>query len=220
MSNLTIYTSPEALATAQKIKQGEALPIVAPRRGNVSGSKYNAILLPANNMPNTDDVPACYKSIIEKALKNAVKSILSNYIKNPSTTKEWIPEGLVSADAILKQAGRTSAGTWMLKEALEKGWLACSARKELMNRLAQRPDNQKKAYLAMINKFAEPILKMSGKKNDMLSIEEATKQLEQFISFTAESDIENEFEQFIIMRYEMIINKEEEEDDNVDINGL
>jgi hypothetical protein len=221
MSNISIYTAPEALAKGQTLYANDiikSIPIVATRRGNVTGAKYVSILLPSNNLPSTTDVPAAYKAIIDRALLDAAKQILHTYAFEGNNTLDWIPESLLTADAILRTASSTT-GSWLSKEQVEKGWLTCSARAHLLTKLAALPDSGKRAYLAKINLFAEPILKMAGKKNDMLTVEQATKQLEQFISFTDENAINNEFEQFVIMRYERIINKVEESNE-ADTDGL
>jgi hypothetical protein len=146
------------------------------------------------------NAPEQYRAVIEAALDNAAKQILTDYIKAYTIAPSELPAHIFSAENILDRAGDNDS-SWLSKEELENAWKESDTRKRIIENNKYK-DNAE--YRKVANLYADYILKLSGKRADI-----PRDKLDWILAKIEDSDLESEFGLFVSRRISQLKTKKE-----------
>lgn len=146
------------------------------------------------------DAPEAYRAVIEAALDNAAKQILTDYVKAYTIAPSELPGHIFSAENILDRAGDNDSA-WLSKEELETSWKESNTRKRIIETQKYK-DNAE--YRKVANLYAEYILKLSGKRADI-----PRDKLDWILAKIEDTDLESEFGLFVSRRISQLKAKKE-----------
>jgi hypothetical protein len=146
------------------------------------------------------NAPEQYRAVIEAALDNAAKMILTDYVKAYTVSPSALPAHIFSAENILDRAGDNDS-SWLSKEELESAWKESDTRKRIIENNKYK-DNVE--YRKVANLYAEYILKLSGKRADI-----PRDKLDWILAKIEDTDLESEFGLFVSRRISQLKTKKE-----------
>jgi hypothetical protein len=146
------------------------------------------------------NAPEQYRAVIEAALDNAAKMILTDYVKAYTVSPSELPAHIFSAENILDRAGDNDS-SWLSKEELESAWKESDTRKRIIENNKYK-DNVE--YRKVANLYAEYILKLSGKRADI-----PRDKLDWILAKIEDTDLESEFGLFVSRRISQLKTKKE-----------
>jgi len=146
------------------------------------------------------NAPEQYRPVIEAALDNAAKMILTDYVKAYSIAPSELPAHIFSAENILDRAGDNDS-SWLSKEELENAWKESDTRKRIIETQKYK-DNAE--YRKVANMYAEYVLKLSGKRADI-----PRDKLDWILAKIEDTDLESEFGLFVSRRISQLKTKKE-----------
>jgi hypothetical protein len=146
------------------------------------------------------NAPEQYRAVIEAALDNAAKMILTDCVKAYTVSPSALPAHIFSAENILDRAGDNDS-SWLSKEELESAWKESDTRKRIIENNKYK-DNVE--YRKVANLYAEYILKLSGKRADI-----PRDKLDWILAKIEDTDLESEFGLFVSRRISQLKTKKE-----------
>ena len=207
MTNYTIHTSREA-AQAVATHWPDCKLVEVFKR---NPTKYAGVWIPTANIPNTEDVPATYRAIVDSVIAKTIKSIIDVQAFSGNYIPTWIPADKLSADSIIA-AMTASATTWLTKEEVAQGWEASATYQGFKAKMLALPTENRKGYSKALDAFSESINKLSAKSVKSITPEQATTMLAKL----ADADLTTTWGEFIATRLGTIANKEEPEEFDLD----
>ncbi len=171
-SYIILPTLEKAKAESQRCVFPHAL-IIAETRGE--NKRHYGVILPESAMPNTEDVPANYRAIVESALRNAAKALFTHYLGDKSKTKEFIPCDNLSAERIMNEASEKALSHGMTPERLLSLWRATSKATTVSRKLATQSGPALKAYQRIVSKHEERVKTLASKASKSLSLADLDK---------------------------------------------
>lgn len=117
--------------------------------------------IPTDQMPDTSDVPAQFRALIDSALMDACEQVLGAFITNPTTQgSPSIPASLFTLDALLA----SSASRRMTSAALLGLWRNSSKYiLEIAPKLAEQTGSAHLRYAANIERHERRLAALTGK---------------------------------------------------------
>ena len=146
------------------------------------------------------NAPEAYRPVIEAALDNAAKIILTDYVKAYTVSPSELPAHIFSAESILDRAGDNDS-SWLSKEELENAWKESDTRKRIIENNKYKDSAE---YRKVANLYAEYILKLSGKRADI-----PKDKLDWILAKIEDTDLESEFGLFVSRRISQLKTKKE-----------
>jgi len=146
------------------------------------------------------DAPEQYRAVIEAALDNAAKQILTDYVKAYTVSPSELPAHIFSAESILDRAGDNDSA-WLSKEELETSWKESDTRKRIIETQKYKDSAE---YRRVANLYAEYILKLSGKRADI-----PRDKLDWILAKIEDTDLESEFGLFVSRRIAQLKTRKE-----------
>lgn len=166
MSSYIIHPTLEKAKAASTACNESHTLIVAELRAE---KRHYGVLLPADSMPDTADVPANYRPIVDAALQLAAKGLLASYLGDKTKTREFIPCDLLSADRILNAASEKALSAGMTPERLLVLWKATAKHASVAVKLAKQSGPALKAYQAAVSRHEERVRTLASKASKSLS---------------------------------------------------
>jgi len=154
------------------------------------------------------DAPEAYRPVIEAALDNAAKMILTDYVKAYTIAPSELPAHIFSADSILDKAGDNDS-SWLSKEELENAWKESDTRKRIIENNKYKESTE---YRKVANIYAEYILKLSGKRADI-----PRDKLDWILAKIEDTDLESEFGLFVSRRIAQLKTRKDNKEIDLDL---
>ena len=155
-----------------------------------------------------------YRSILDAALTEAAKSILSSVVndhlaKTGGSIPVSLPASLWAVEEIL-DAAMNSGSEWLSKDELTAAWKTSATYRAIYS-----PEKyaSNKAYRVAFTRFEELIIKLAGKTSQF-----DDKDLDVILAKLAEADHQTQFGRFVLGRITAIKNKPQK--DAIDLADL
>ena len=173
--------------------------------------RHYGVVLPATAMPDTSDVPANYRPIVDAALQLAAKGLLASYLGDKSKTREFIPREALSSDRILNAASEKAMSAGMTPERLLSLWKATSKALTVQRKLATQTGPALKAYQVTVSRHEERIKTLASKVSKSLSDSD----LDKLLTNMDDDDYSTPYGFYVVAKIEALRAErgDEEEDD-------
>lgn len=209
MSTYTIYPTLEKAKAASTACSTPHTLIIAELRAE---KRHYGVTLPAVAMPNTDDVPANYRPIVDAALQLAAKGLLASYLGDKTKTRDFIPCEALSSDRILNAASEKAMSAGMTPERLLALWKATSKHASVAVKLAKQTGPALKAYQAAVSRHEERVKTLASKASKSLSDSD----LDKLLTNMDDDDYTSPYGFYVVAKIEALRADRGNDDEDID----
>lgn len=198
MANLTIYTSIES---AQAVPQSGFTLITKKWKQTAAQTRMERAVWISSSVLVADSVPAAFRPLVESALIEAAKQVLTKFCSD-STMANEIDSSLFEQVNLTEQF-LSRGEVWFSKDELEKEFVASATWKRISSK---QEFSTNAAYQRAANQFKETICKLAGKTSKI-----PDSVCDVILSKLEDSDLSTEFGGFVVRRIEAIKSRKTEE---------
>ena len=170
---------------------------------------YWTIAIPAQAWPDTADVPACYRALVDAMLLNNAEAILSKYVKDATKSKAQIPLAMFSLEALtsVTTSGRmTGADLVNLWKQTHKYIYSVAVN------LTSKTGSELLKYRANIEKHEKRIIALTSAKPE----EKLTpKDVKMLLDTMSPEDADGTYASIVATRCEAVLEKQAVQDDAI-----